>query len=64
MPALQRFAILTNSTQPLRGIVEIDTAGSTVKFELNEDIAHQLCTDLERFLTQAHGSPVGKNSGR
>jgi hypothetical protein len=46
------LSISTYSTNPPRGIVEIDTANSTLKFELDEDIAHRLCTDLERFLTQ------------
>ena len=45
-------SVSTISTSPLRGIVEIDTADSTIKFELTEDIAHSICTDLERFLTQ------------
>jgi len=46
-------AISTTSTEPLRGIVEVDIgAGSTMKFELNEDVAHHLGTQLDRFLTQ------------
>lgn len=49
---IARFSISTHSTSPPRGIVEIDTANSTIRFELNEDTAHSLCTDLERFLTQ------------
>ena len=49
------FSISTVSTEPLRGIIEIDTADSAVKFELSEDTALNICTDLERFLTQ--GSP-------
>jgi hypothetical protein len=44
--------ISTISTEPLRGIVEICTVNSTTKFELNEDMAHSICTDLEHFLTQ------------
>ena len=49
---ITRLSISTHSTNPPRGIVEIDTANSTMKFELDEDTAHSLCTDLERFLTQ------------
>ena len=46
-------AISTTSTEPLRGIVEINIgASSTMKFELNEDMAHHLSTQLDRFLTQ------------
>ena len=50
---IARLSISTYSIDPPRGIVEIDTAKSTMRFELDEDIAHSLCTDLERFLTQA-----------
>ena len=49
---LTRFSVSTNSTSPLRGVVEIDAAGCSMKFELNEEIAHTICTDLDRFLTQ------------
>ena len=44
--------ISTTSTNPLRGIVEIGTADSTIRFELNEDVAHSICSSLEHFLTQ------------
>jgi mitochondrial fission protein ELM1 len=47
------ISISTRSMDPLRGVVTIDTGASTVKFELNEDIAHSICTHLEHFLTQA-----------
>jgi len=46
------ISISTRSMEPLRGVVAIDAADSTVKFELNEDIAHSICTHLEHFLTQ------------
>jgi len=49
---ISRLSISTHSIDPLRGIVEIDTASSTIRFELDADLAHSLCTDLERFLTQ------------
>jgi hypothetical protein len=45
-------SVSTISTNPLRGTIEIDTPGSTIKFELNEHIAHSICTWLEHFLTQ------------
>jgi hypothetical protein len=47
------ISVSTESVEPLRGIIEIDSAGSTNRFELNEELAHGLCSDLERFLTQA-----------
>jgi hypothetical protein len=49
---ITNFSISTVSTEPLRGIVEIDTFDSAMKFELNEDTALNICTDLEHFLTQ------------
>jgi len=51
---LTRLSVSTNSTDPLRGVVEIDAAGFSMRFGLNEDLAHRICTELERFLTQAH----------
>jgi hypothetical protein len=47
------ISVSTESAEPLRGIVEIDSAGSITRFELNEDLAYGLCRDLERFLTQS-----------
>jgi hypothetical protein len=44
--------VTTTTTRPLCAIVEVEAVGSTMKFELTEDIALRLCTDLERFLTQ------------
>jgi hypothetical protein len=45
-------SVSTISTTPLRGTIEIGTPDSTIKFELNEDIALSICTRLEHFLTQ------------
>jgi hypothetical protein len=44
--------VSTMSTTPLRGTIVIDTADTTIRFELDEDIAHSICTRLEHFLTQ------------
>jgi hypothetical protein len=44
--------ILTKSTEPLIGIVQVNTADAEMKFEITEDLAHKICTDLERFLTR------------
>lgn len=46
------ISISTISADPLCGIVEIDTANSTIQFELTEEMAHRICTRLEHFLTQ------------
>lgn len=45
-------SVTTTSNRPLCGIVGIETADSTVEFELTEEIALSICTGLERFLTQ------------
>jgi hypothetical protein len=49
---LTRFSISTDSTSPLRGVVEIVVAGSILRFAIGEEAAHRICTELERFLTQ------------
>jgi len=45
-------SVTTTSTRPLCAIVEVEAVGSTMKFELTEEIALRMCTDLEHFLTQ------------
>ena len=45
-------SISTASTNPHRAIVELHAAGSSIRFEVNEDFAHRICTGLDRFLTQ------------
>jgi hypothetical protein len=52
MRDIHKITVSTKSTEPLSAVVEIDTADSTMKFELNEDMAHDLCANLDRFLTQ------------
>jgi hypothetical protein len=59
---ISKVSISTISTDPLCGIVEIDTADSTMKFELNVDMAHSICTDLEHFLTQRESSSKAQRS--
>jgi hypothetical protein len=44
--------ILTKSTEPLTGIVQVSTRDAEIKFEITEDLAHSICTELERFLTR------------
>jgi hypothetical protein len=60
------LSISTVSTEPLRGIVEIDSFDSTVTFELSEDTALRICTYLERFLTQRstrdHGTQCDRSA--
>jgi hypothetical protein len=54
---ITKVTVSTVSTRPLSGIVQIDTAASTLQFELNEEIAHDLCMQLDRFLTQGQQLP-------
>jgi hypothetical protein len=49
---ITEITILTESTQPLTGIVRVSTANAEMEFEITEDLAHKICTDLERFLTR------------
>lgn len=49
---ITEVTILTKSAEPLTGIVQVHTADAEVKFEITEDLAHKICTDLERFLTR------------
>lgn len=44
--------VLTKSTEPLSGIVQVNTVNEEIRFEITEDLAHQICTELERFLTR------------
>ncbi|MGZ5873699.1 MAG: hypothetical protein ACXWKP_16470 [Bradyrhizobium sp.] len=48
---INEVTILTKSTEPLTGIVQVNTAETEIKFEITEDQAHKMCSDLERFLT-------------
>ncbi|MFB9265990.1 hypothetical protein ACFFWD_23015 [Bradyrhizobium erythrophlei] len=53
MQRVTNVSVSTESAEPLRGIIEFDCAGAVAKFVINEDLAHQVCSGLERFLTQA-----------
>ncbi|WP_338832001.1 hypothetical protein [Bradyrhizobium sp. 27S5] len=52
MPRATNIVVSTVSAAPLRGTIEFDCAGTVATFEINEELAHRLCTELERFLTQ------------
>ncbi len=43
---------LSGASNAQLGILEFETPDTTIRFELNEEIAHNLCADLEHFLTQ------------
>jgi hypothetical protein len=44
--------VMDKSTEPLTGIVQVNTVDAELKFEITEDLAHHICTELERFLTR------------
>lgn len=45
-------SIEAKSTQPSIAVVRVNTRAAEMKFEINQDLAHKICTDLERFLTR------------
>jgi hypothetical protein len=49
---ITEISIVTKSTDPLSGIARLNTADAEIKFEITEDLAHKICTELERFLTR------------
>jgi hypothetical protein len=49
---ISEVIVSTKSTEPLTGIFQVITADAEIKFEITEDLAHKICTDLDRFLTR------------
>lgn len=49
---ITEITVLTRTTEPLTEIVQVGTVDAEMKFEITEDLAHKICTDLERFLTR------------
>jgi hypothetical protein len=49
---ITEISIRTKSAEPRIGIVQLTAAQAEIKFEITEDLAHKICTDLERFLTR------------
>jgi hypothetical protein len=49
---INAMTITAKSTEPSIGIVQFDTGDAVMKFEITEDLAHLICTKLERFLTR------------
>jgi hypothetical protein len=52
VPKMTEVLIETKSTEPLTGIVQLNSADAEMKFEITADLAHKICTDLGRFLTR------------
>jgi hypothetical protein len=48
---ITEVSVLTKSTEPLTGVVLVRTVDKEIKFEITEDLALRICTELERFLT-------------
>jgi hypothetical protein len=49
---ITEVAVSTKTTEPLIGIIQVTTADAEIKFEITEDLAHKICTELDRFLTR------------
>jgi hypothetical protein len=49
---MTEITVSTKSTEPLTGVVELCTTDEEIKFEITAEMAHKICTDLERFLTR------------
>jgi hypothetical protein len=45
-------SVFAKSAEPSIAIVQVNTAAAKMKFEITEDVAHKMCTELERFLTR------------
>ena len=50
---ITEITVSTKSTEPLTGVVQLSTteAGNQVR-DNGGNLAHKICTDLERFLTR------------
>lgn len=46
------ITVTTKSTEPLIGILQVGAGNTVMKFEITEELAHMICTNLERFLTR------------
>jgi hypothetical protein len=49
---ITEVSVSVKSSEPLIGVVLVRTINTEIKFEITEDLAHKICTDLERFLTR------------
>jgi hypothetical protein len=46
------ISVSVKTTEPLVGIVNVSTPDQEIRFEVTDELAHKICTDLERFLTR------------
>jgi hypothetical protein len=56
--------VSTRTTEPLTGIIQVTTAEAEIKFEITEDLAHKICPDLDRFLTQVIAAVIVQITAR
>lgn len=49
---ITEVAVFTKSTEPLVAVLQVNTADAKIELEITEDLAHRICTELERFLTR------------
>jgi hypothetical protein len=51
-PKLTDISVYTKSSEPRTGIALLRTVDADIRFEITEDLALRICTELERFLTR------------
>ena len=49
---ITEISVTRKSTQPPRAVLQVFTQRASLEFELTEELAHQICIKLERFLTR------------
>jgi hypothetical protein len=49
---ITELCIQAKTTEPSIAIVRVVTHEAEMKFEITQEMAHKICTDLERFLTR------------
>jgi hypothetical protein len=49
---ITEVSVFTKSTESRTGVALLRTAETEIRFEITEDLAHRICTELERFLTR------------
>jgi hypothetical protein len=49
---IAEISVFTKSTEPRTGVALLRTVEAEIRFEITEDLAHRICTELERFLTR------------
>jgi hypothetical protein len=49
---ITEISVFTKSNEPRTGVALLRTVEAEIRFEITEDLAHRICTELEHFLTR------------